>query len=152
MKYTIEIKIDLPRAEVIKKLDEPENIKHWQRGLIGYTLLQGPPGEEGATMELNYTMNKRNMTLVETIIKNDFPAELHATYETHGVQNIQKNFFHENPDGTTQWISESEFQFKGLGMKLMGWIFPSAFKKQSRKYMTDFKNFAEHGISVLNDG
>jgi len=152
MKYIVQIQIALPRDEVIKKLDNPDNMKHWQRGLIGFTLLEGTPGEVGSTMELNYLMGKRKMTMIETITKNDFPNEFHATYHTQGVLNFQENYFRENDYGTTEWISHSEFQFKGFGMKLVGWLFPSAFKKQSLKYLTDFKNFAEKGTSVLNDG
>jgi carbon monoxide dehydrogenase subunit G len=36
MKYTCEITIDLPREEVIRKLDNVENMKHWQKGLTDY--------------------------------------------------------------------------------------------------------------------
>ncbi len=148
MKYTSEIIINLPREEVIRKLDNPENMKHWQRGLVNYKLLDGTPGKEGAKMELEYQMGKRNMVLVETITKNDFPAEFHANYDTKGVHNVQQNFFHETPEGGTRWVSESEFQFAGFGMKLMGFLMPGAFKKQSLKYLNDFKSFAENGTSV----
>jgi hypothetical protein len=37
---------------------------------------------------------------------------------------------------------EQEFQFKGF-MKIIGFLFPGAFKKQSLKYLVDFKQFAE---------
>lgn len=149
MKYTTEIVIDLPREEFIKKMDNPENMKHWQRGLIKYEHLSQNPGQEGARMSLSYKMGKREMEMVETIIKRNLPKEMHTTYDTKGVHNIQKNYFREE-DGKTRWISESEFQFSGFGMKLMGILMPSAFKKQSLKYMQDFKNFAEKGISVMD--
>ncbi|MAP55227.1 SRPBCC family protein [Altibacter sp.] len=148
MKYSCEITINLPREEVIKKLDNPENMKHWQRGLVAYKTLNGSPGTEGATMELEYKMGKRDMVLIETILKNQFPKEFHATYDAKGVHNIQRNYFKKIDDNSTKWISESEFQFQGFAMKLMGWVMPGAFKKQSMKYLTDFKNFAEHGTSV----
>ncbi len=147
MKYTTEIVVDLPRDEFIRKLDNPENMKHWQRGLVGYEVLSGKPGEEGARMDLKYKMGKREIEMVETIIKSNFPEEFHATYDAKGVHNIQRNFFKEE-DGKTRWISESEFQFSNFGMKLMGFLMPGAFKKQSMKYAQDFKNFAEKGISV----
>lgn len=99
-------------------------------------------------MELEYQMGKRNIVMVETIIKNKFPTEFHATYDTKGVHNIQENYFQEIGTHTTRWISQSEFQFSGVGMKLMGWLMPGAFKKQSKKYLTDFKNFVENGTSV----
>ena len=150
MKYTNEVTIDLPREEVIRKMDNPDNMKHWQRGLLHYEMLEGTPGQEGAQMRMDYKMGKRELSMVETIIKNNFPSEFHSTYDANGVHNIQRNFFHEIDDNKTKWVSESEFQFKGFGMKLMGWLMPGAFKKQSLKYMNDFKNFAEKGVSVAD--
>ncbi len=149
MKYTTEIVVDVPREEFIKKMDDSDNMKHWQRGLIGYEQLSVNPGQEGSRMSLSYEMGKRKMDMVETIIKRNLPEEIHMTYDTKGVHNIQKNYFKEE-NGSTRWISESEFQFSGLGMKLMGFLMPGAFKKQSLKYMQDFKAFAENGTSVLN--
>jgi len=151
MKYTTKIKIDLPRETVIRKLDNADNMKHWQRGLKQYKLLSETPGEEGAQMELHYQMGKREMVLVETILKRDFPAEFHATYDTKGVHNIQRNYFNEIDANTTEWVSESEFQFASFFMKMMGFFMPGAFKKQSMKYAMDFKAFAEKGTSVAPD-
>ncbi len=148
MHYTCEITIDLPRDRMVEILDQPENMKHWQRGLVSYRQLSGQPGREGAQMELEYLMGKRRLVMVETIIKRDMPFEFHSTYDTKGVHNIQKNYFEELDDGRSRWTSESEFQFSGLMMKFMGWLMPGAFKKQSMKYLEDFKQFAETGTSV----
>lgn len=150
MKYTTEITIDLPREEFIKKLDNADNLKHWMRGLVGHEVISGEPGQEGTRMNMAFKMGKRKMEMVETIIKRNFPDEFHATYDAKGVHNIQKNYFHEIGDTQTKWVSESEFQFAGIGMKLMAFLMPGAFKKQSKKYAQDFKNFAENGISVLD--
>ncbi len=149
MKYTAEITINLPLDEFIKKLDNPEHMKHWQEGLQEYQLLSDRPNAEGAQMSLKYKMGKREFEMVETIIKSNLPHELHTTYDTKGIHNIQKNYF-KDVEGKTLWISESEFQFSGLGMKLIGFLMPGAFKKQSMKYLKDFKAFAENGTSVLN--
>jgi hypothetical protein len=148
MKYTCEITINLPREEVIRKLNNVENMKHWQKGLINYEILSGIPGEVGATMKLDYKMGKRTISMIETISKNDFPNEFNATYEAKGVYNIQRNTFHEVDSNTTKWVSESEFKFSSFGMKLMGWIMPGVFKKQSLKYLEDFKNYVENGVSI----
>lgn len=153
MKYTTEVIIDLPREEVIRKLDNPENMKHWQRGLVGYKQLnEKDPGAVGAQMELEYKMGKREMVMTETITKYNFPEEFHANYDAKGVHNIQQNYFHEIDSNTTKWVSESEFQFASFGMKLFGWLMPGAFKKQSQKYLNDFKNFAENNVSVVDTG
>ncbi len=114
MKYTSEITIHLRLNDVIDKLDKAENMKHWQKGLISYEVLSDNPKAVGAKMRLEYQMGKRNMTLIETILKNDFPNEFHATYDAKGVHNIQKNFFTEVDSNTTKWISENEFQLAAL--------------------------------------
>ncbi len=148
MKYTTEIEIGLPREEMLALLDDPRNMKHWQRGLQSYRQLSGQPGEEGARMELEYQMGKRHLVMVETVLKRNLPEEFHLTYDARGVHNIQKNYFETLENGNCKWISESEFQFSSFPMKLMGWLMPGAFKKQSLAYLRDFKNFAETGASV----
>ena len=148
MRYTTEIIVNVPIATFIKKMDDPENMKHWQNGLLGYKELIGTPGSEGAKMELSYKIGNRNMVLVETVIKRNLPHEFHATYDAKNVHNIQKNYFESIDENSTKWISETEFQFQGFMMKTMGFLMPGAFKKQSIKYMKDFKAFAEDGTSV----
>jgi len=150
MKYNVELTIDLPRDEVIKKMDNVDNMKHWQRGLTSAEHISGTPGEVGAKMQLNYKFGKREMQLVETITKRNFPEEFHANYDTKGMHNAQQNFFEETSDGKTKWVSKCEFIPTGFMMKIMTTLMPGVFKKQSKKYMDDFKNFAENGKSVAD--
>jgi hypothetical protein len=150
MKYSVEININLPREEFVKKLDNPDNMKHWQRGLLSYQLLSKEPKSKGAQMKLNYQTGKRKMVLTETITKINFPEEFHAIYETKGVRNMQHNYFQEIDPNNTKWISETEFQFSNIGMRLIGLLMPGIFKKQSRKFLEDFKRFAENGTSIYN--
>lgn len=151
MKYTTQITIDLSRDALIAKLDNPENMKHWQRGLVKYELLSGSPGEDGAKMELHYKTGKREMVLIETIMRRSFPEEFHATYDTKGVHNIQKNYFKEIDEHKTEWVSETEFHFSDFMMKAMAFLMPGVFKKQSLKFLQDFKAYAEKGVSVLDN-
>ena len=46
----------------------------------------------------------------------------------------------------TRYITEHYFRFDGWGMKVMAFLMPSAFKKQSMQYLKDFKAFAEGEI------
>lgn len=148
MRYAIDIIIEKPLEEVIRKLDNVDNIKHWQRGLVATEHISGTPGEVGAKMRLKYKMGKRKLELIETITKRDFPKEFHGTYTTKGMHNIQENYFEETEDGNTKWTSKSEFKPENFVMKVMTFLMPGAFKKQSLKYMEDFKNFVENGVSV----
>ena len=47
MKYTSEIIVELPLDKFMEKMDNSENMKHWQEGLVGYEQLVGNPGEVG---------------------------------------------------------------------------------------------------------
>ncbi|MFC4721052.1 SRPBCC family protein [Geojedonia litorea] len=148
MNYTLEIIVKVPMKDFILKFDNPDNMKHWQRGLISTEHLSGNPGEYGAKMKLIYQMGKREMELIETVTHRKLPHEFHGTYDAKGIQSIQENFFEETPEGHTKWISKSEFIPLSFTMRLMTVLMPSAFKKQSLLYMKDFKNFAEKGVSV----
>lgn len=148
MQYTTEILINKPLTEVIKKMNSVENLKHWQDGLESTEHISGIPGEFGAKMKLNYSFGKRKMEIMETITKQDFPNEFHATFTTKGVRNIQQNYFESTKNGDTKWVSKNEFQPTTFKMSAMLFLMPGAFKKQTKTYMTNFKNFTEQGISV----
>ena len=150
MKYTTEIIIEKPIEEVIRKMDSVDNLKHWQEGLVSTEHVSGVPGEMGSTMRMSYDFGKRKMDLVETITKQDFPNEFHATYTTKGMRNIQENYFESTAKGFTKWTTVNEFHPTTFAMNAMLFLMPSAFKKQTKKYMTYFKNFVEKGISVLD--
>lgn len=150
MTYSCEIVINKPVDEVISKLDTPHNLKHWQSGLVATEHISGTPGELGAKMKLKYKFGKREMEMIETIIKRAFPEEFHATYSTSGMRNIQKNYFQKTENGFTKWVAESEFQPTTFRMRALLFLMPSAFKKQSLKYMSDFKTFVEEGTSVAH--
>lgn len=150
MNYSTEISIDLPRAEVLKKLTSVDNLKHWQAGFISAEHLSGELGQFGAKMKLQYKFGSRSMEMIETITKKDLPFNIHYSYSTSRMHNVQRNIFQENARGITKWISINEFIPTSFKMRFFLWLMPKTFKKQSLKYMTDFKNFAEQNISLAN--
>lgn len=150
MKYRQEITINKPRKEVVEKFSDPKNMKYWQQGFISMQQINGQLGEEGSQNLLKYKMGKREIEMTETILKNNLPDEFSATYEAKGVYNYQVNRFTPTLEKSTLWITDNEFIFSGF-MKLFGWFMPGTFKKQTRKYMEDFKAFVEEGKSVKQD-
>jgi carbon monoxide dehydrogenase subunit G len=142
MKYTTEIEINLPRQRVIELFDNPDNMAKWMEGLESFEHISGEPGQVGAKSRLHFKMGKREIEMIETVTVRNLPDELTGTYEAKGVFNIVKNRFVEKGE-KTMYITEHEFQFKGLLMKFFGLLMPGAFKKQSMKYLLDFKRFAE---------
>lgn len=142
MKYTNEIEINLPINRVVALFDDPENLKHWQPGLQSFEHVSGTPGQPGAKSRLKFKMGKREIEMIETITRRNLPEEFAGTYDAKGVHNIVSNRFIPLGENKTKWVTDNEFQFSGF-MKLMGWFMPGAFKKQSQKYLEQFKAFAE---------
>lgn len=142
MKYSLTITIDKPVDQVIALFDNADTMKKWMEGLESFEPISGTPGEVGAKSLLKFKMGKREIEMVETITAKNLPEEFTGTYEAKGVFNIVKNSFEPLPGNKTKYSTEQEFQFKGF-MKLMGLLMPGAFKKQSMKYLQDFKAFAE---------
>lgn len=143
MKYTCKIEINKPLNEVIALFDNVDNMYKWMKGLESVEPISGIQGEVGSKMKLTFQMGKRKMEMIETITVKDLPREFSGTYDANGVHNIVKNFFEPIGDTRTLYLTEQEFQFKGF-MKLIGFLFPGAFKKQSMKYLEDFKAFVEN--------
>ena len=142
MKYTSEIEINSPIDKVIELFDNPDNMDKWMKGLQSFEPISGKPGQVGAKSRLKFKMGKREIEMIETITVRNLPDEFSGTYDAKGVFNIVKNRFISLPNNRTKYISEQEFQFSGI-MKIIGFLMPSAFKKQSMKYLCDFKNFVE---------
>tara|TARA_R110001583_G_scaffold16155_1_gene65609 strand:+ start:11284 stop:11718 length:435 start_codon:yes stop_codon:yes gene_type:complete len=142
MKYEVEIDINLSRNKVIELFDNADNMKHWQPGLISFEHLSGEPGQVGAKSKLKYQMGKREIEMIETITVNKLPDEFSGTYEAKGVWNEVQNYFIEVDENVTKWKSVNEFKCGGF-MKVMAFFMPSMFKKESCKYLKNFKAFAE---------
>ena len=142
MKYTSEIKIDLPREKVIELYDNPDNLKQWQEGLESFEHLSGDPGTVGAKSLIKYKMGKRNIEMTETILKKDLPNNYDFLFEAKGVWNEVKNSFSEINPNQTKWTIENDFRGKGM-MAVMMFLMPGMFKKQTMKFMISFKDFAE---------
>jgi len=150
MQFTSEILIESPIEHVIRKMDSAQNMKHWQEGLVNVEHIDGTPKKFGAKIRLRYDFGNRKMEVIETITKQNFPTEFHATYNTIGLRNIQKNYFEATADGHTKWICENEYEPTTFKMLAMLALMPSAFKKQTKRYMKNFKNFVEHKFSVAH--
>lgn len=142
MKYTSEIVIDRPINRVIELFDNPENLKEWMDGLVSFECISGVPGQVGAKSRLVFKMGKGEMEMIETITVRNLPDEFTGTYEAKGVFNIVKNTFVVISENKTKYTTEQEFQFYGF-MKIIGLLLPGMFKKQSMKYLVDFKKFVE---------
>lgn len=142
MRYTVSIEINAPIDEVVRRFDNPDNLREWMPGLVSFEHMEGTPGEPGAKSKMVFQMGKRRIEMIETVTERNLPSRFAGTYEAKGVYNEVGNSFSAIDANTTIYSSDQYFDFKGA-MKIIGWLFPGAFKKQSLKYLQDFKQFVE---------
>ncbi|GAA1089385.1 hypothetical protein GCM10009605_29100 [Nocardiopsis composta] len=158
MKYTVSIEIALPRERVVQLLADPAHMPKWLRGLVLHEPLSGAHGRVGTESRVVMQMGKQEMECLETITRRE-PADLrgipkeqivHFDREivVEGMWSAVRDRLTEAGPETTLWVSESEYRFSGLLMRLMGPLMRGAFRKQSQQHMQDFKAFAEQGKDV----
>lgn len=142
MYYSTEIIIDLSRDRVIELFDNSDNLFQWQPDLISCDLIAGDFGREGAKSRLKYKMGWQVIEMIETITFRNLPDKFEGTYVANGVWNkVSNRFIAVNPE-QTKWVLDNEFEFHGF-MKWLAFFIPGIFKKQSMKYLKQFKVFAE---------
>lgn len=143
MKYSSEIIINQPIEKVIRLFDNQSNMFKWMEGLQKVTPLTKVQGQVGSKMEMYFEFGKRKLHIVETILKKQLPKSMSCQYNSIGTKNIVHINFEPIGNNKTRYWTESEFKFKGLFV-LMKLFSSKMFKKQSYKYLVDFKNFAEN--------
>lgn len=143
MKYTVSILINAPLKKVVALWEDPAHFHQWQDGFESYTHLEGVPNTKNAKSKIVLN-DKMRIELIETIILNKLPTQKTALYEHIHMTNTQTSRFEAQGDHQTRYTSEVEYlKFNGFMIKLMAKLFPGKFKRQSEKWMQQFKTFAE---------
>lgn len=158
MKYTVSIEIAMPLEEVAQLLADPAHIPKWLRGVVLHEPLSGVHGQVGTKSRVVMEMGQQKFEATETITRRE-PADLRSIpkgsvvhFEREivgeGMWSAGRERLTEAGPDTTLWVSENEYRFSGLLMRLVGLLMPGTFRKQSQQHMQDFKAFAEHGKDV----
>ena len=103
-------------------------------------------------------MGQQKFEATETITRRE-PTDLHGIpkgsvvhFEREivgaGMWSAARERLTEAGPDTTLWVSENEYRFSSLLMRLVGLLMPGTFRKQSLQHMQDFKAFAEQGKDV----
>ncbi|NNE27423.1 MAG: SRPBCC family protein [Saprospiraceae bacterium] len=144
MKFKCSVIINKPLDEVVALFKDPDNLKHWQDGFQSYEPLSGAPGEPGSKSAFVYQQGKNRIELEETIEVNDLPDEFTADYVHTHMSNKMTNHFESLPGGQTLYEAYIDYyKLNGWMIKLMVKLFPGMFKKQTQKWLDQFKKFAE---------
>lgn len=144
MTFTCSVEIDLPKDRVVDLWQNPDHLSRWQDGFISIDHLSGTPGATGAKSQLVYQLGRRRIELIETIVTNDLPDWFIGTYETDTMTNTMINRFVSLDSDRTRWDAEIEYtKFNALIPRLMAWVMPGMFRRQTQKWLDQFQVFAE---------
>jgi hypothetical protein len=158
MKYTVSIEIALPLERAAQLLADPTHIPKWLRGVVLHEPLRGVHGQVGTRSRVVMQMGQQKFEAIETITRRE-PVDLNGIPKgsvvhfereivAEGMWSAVRERLTEAGSDMTLWVSESEYRFSGLLMRLVGLLMPGSFRKQSLQHMQDFKAFAEHGMDV----
>lgn len=158
MKYTVSIEIAKPLEEVAQLLADPAHIPKWLRGMVLHEPISGVHGQVGTQSRVVMEMGQQKFEATETITRRE-PTDLRSIPKgsvvyfereivSEGMWNAARERLTEAKPDTTLWVSENEYRFSSLMMRLVGLLMPGTFRKQSLQHMQDFKAFAEHGKDV----
>ena len=144
MKFTCSVTIHKPRKIVVDFFENPDFLGEYQEGFIKKVLISGEVGKENTVSKMYYKMGKGEMELTETILKNDLPNVFLAQYHHKHTDNTMESSFIVLDENTTQYDAEIHYTaLRGFMVKTMAFLFPSFFKKQVQKWLTNFKVFVE---------
>ena len=147
MKFTCSVEIERPIDEVVMLFDNVDNLKEWQDDFVSYQHLSGTPGAPGAKAKLTYKSGKRIMELFETITVKNLPQEFSGVYEHKHMVNTMTNSFVALGANRTRYEAKLDYtKLIGVVPKLMAFFMPGMFKKQTQKWLDQFKAFAEKDV------
>ncbi|SES18188.1 SRPBCC family protein [Lentzea albida] len=158
MKYTVSLEIALPRERVVQLLADPRHLPKWLRGLVVHEPLNGVHGELGTRSRVVLRTGRQEFEATETITRREpvdlraIPRDVVVHFEREitakGMWSSTRDRLTEIGPETTLWVSENEYRFSGVLMRVVGLVAPGTFRKQSLRHMQDFKAFAEDGRDV----
>ena len=101
----------------------------------------------GSTARYVFKNGKRAMTFTARIISADLPNELRSTLDSPMVHIEAVARLEAVSDTKTRYTFEQNFSFNGLGNKLLGLLASGSIKRQQKRHVEGFKQFA-NGLSV----
>ena len=144
MKYKGSVIINKPRDLVTAIFINPDFNKAYQDGFLKKELIRGKQGEAGSKSKMYYQYGKRSMVLTEEILKNDLPNSFEAFYHHKHMDNTMLCTFIEVEPNKTVYNYEYEYtRINWFLPRLIAIVFPSMYRKQGDKWMTQFKEFVE---------
>ena len=144
MKFTCTVDINQSIDKVLERFQDPEGLKEWQEGFERMEHVSGEPGTQGAVAKMHYKYRGKPMEITETIHVMNLPEEMTGLYEHKHMSNMMTNRFEKIDDNATRYTADIDYiKIKAFMPKLIFKLFPSLPKKQTQKWLDNFKDYVE---------
>jgi len=142
MKFTCSVDVNLPLDKVAFLFEDEDSAKHWQDHFESITLISGEKRVPGSKYRIQYG-GKRPFELIETLLIYEMPYRFKGLYEHKKMSNTMDNRMEVLTENTTRWTAEIEYTIMKGPLKFFAWLMPGMFKKQTQKWLDQFKQYAE---------
>ncbi len=146
MHFRAEIDIERGIDEVVSLFEKPENTLKWLEGLRSIELISGNAGEVGTISKVTFESALGRMEITEIIKVNNLPEEYATTYDGIGYFSWSRHHFIPVNENRTKYVSTQDVELHGA-LKAASFFLRGAVKKQLRKSLASFKEFAEAASS-----
>lgn len=144
MKFEGHINIDQSIDIVTRLFADPQYLGEYQEGFVKKELESGEAGQKGAISKMYYQHGKHEMELTETVLSNDLPNSFEAFYHHKHMDNTMRSEFTALGEKQTRYTWKVDYtRINWVMPRLIAILFPGAYKKPARKWMENFKRFAE---------
>ena len=145
MKYSCEVLIDVKKDVCIQLWFDESRLIDWQDGFQSKKWIDGKAYAVNSKADIVFEQNGRRLELLEHVLENQLPDFYLGEYIHKHMTNTQKVIFKAIESDKTLIITEVDYsQFNGIMPRLMAFLFPGLFRKQSQKWLDQFKTMAEN--------
>ena len=148
LSYYEEIIINSDIQNVIDLHEEPKYLEHYMNGFISFKTVQGESRKTGSISEISIVFNSnesvtRKIVMKEKVLSNNLPNEKVIQLNTSSVNNLITYRFVKLGKDKTQFFRTHEYEFNTY-MKVYSFFMSRKIKRESYKYLKNFKNFVEN--------
>lgn len=143
MKFISKVVINRPVSVVWEFFDNPDNLKLWLTGFVSFEHLSGTKGEPGARSKHTYAMNGKTMEMIEEISVREPYKTFNGTITGPMITSVLRNEFKDLGNGTTELVSDTDVEFKGMLMKIVSMFIKGSFQKRQDDDLQKFKTLVE---------
>lgn len=144
MKYSCEIVVEASREKCVSLWFDEKRLSEWQDGFLYKNWINGKANEVHSKAYILFEQKGRKLELEELIIDNQLPTSFKGKYTHIHMINTQEVVF--TQQGMNQTVIRTDViytQFNSLVPKLMARFLPGMFRKQSQKWLDQFKTMVE---------